>query len=135
MLRLRGKIDVHSGEGQGMAQGDELSRFLAAMMPARRAAAQTSPLGRLPAWSGGKPWGPPLPGRPRGVALGLGLSPTSTMRSCPVSSRWVKLLMACPGLFAKQFQVQTGQFFQQGPLPGESFGWGGHHHFVNLVPR
>src|SRR4030042_6946655 len=107
--------------------------FLAAMMPARRAAAQTSPLGSLRASNRGKTLGPPSTRQPATAWRRVtGLSATSTILSWPVSSRWVKSLMAG---FLERLALQTGQLLQQRSLSGAEQLRGGHPHFIDLVPR
>src|SRR4030042_4792594 len=119
--------------GRGWHRGISPAVFLAAMMPARRAAAQTSPLGSLPAISRGKTLGPTSTRQPATAWRRVtGLSATSTILSWPVSSRWVKSLMAG---FLERLALQTGQLLQQRSLSGAEKLRGGHRHFIDLVPR
>src|SRR4030042_122491 len=117
----------------GGHRGISREGVLAAMMPARRAAAQTSPLGSLPASNRGKTLGPTSTRQPATAWRRVtGLSATSTILSWPVSSRWVKSLMAG---FLGRLARQTGQLLQQRSLSGAEKLRGGHRHFIDLVPR
>ena len=78
--------DGRAGSGRGV--------FFAAMMPAMRAAASTSPLGAVPSITAAKASSDSVDhGFGGRLARGDGFSETSTMRAAPFSSRWESLLM------------------------------------------
>src|SRR5262245_32180615 len=100
--RLTAKSTPALVMGSGWQRGMSSWVFLAAMMPARRAVASTSPFLAVPASSkasvAGRMATKPSARAERCVML---LAETSTMRASPLALRWVSFVMpACPPLRA-----------------------------------